>query len=359
MVPAAEVRDVFYPPPKALEICARDLEVDAAELRVLPGAVRGVYYKSDIFYVDVGGSDAPLYVVKVDSGAYDARHEMEALQYAAWLLGQSSPSEGRSEGGLGVVRPVGWGADPNFLITRYQPGELAQTAFDRVVLRWRGPRPLSEAHANARLIARWLGEFRARGAGDGGGLDPSAYLAEIRNRADALIAPLDARKQMNVLVRHVEHYLNQLGDEDIARMIQRYPNRGDARPKNFLVSDEGVLYAFDMEGFGFGSMEHDLSCLHHALEYDGVRTPAAGRRASTLWMTFWEEYMQFGSSPPFALLGYVYFLLDRMRSSAQSASGSRLRRRARTQVWLRSRFGWLATLTGDLYTDAVHIKCNV
>ena len=209
------VRGASQPPSAALDICAGDLAVDPALVRVLPGAGHGVYHKSAIFYVGAAGSEAPLFVVKVDTGAYDARHEMEALGYAADLLGQNAAGSERGPGaGLGVVRPIGWGVDPSFLVTRYQPGELAQTAFDRVVLPRRGPRPLAEAHANARLIARWLGEFRARGASDRGGLDPAAYLDEIRSRAGVLKSVTGAGKPMDALLRKVDRYLHQREDED-------------------------------------------------------------------------------------------------------------------------------------------------
>jgi hypothetical protein len=318
--------------------------------------VNAQHYRSQIFYVGARGSTSPLYVVKLDSDPYSPSHEQEALEFAARLLGET-PAE--STAGLGAVQPLGWGTDPNFLVTRYQAGELAQTIIDRAVIGWRRPRPVEEAHAQARQMARWLGEFRARGARAGGGLDPSAYLDEIRERTRAVKSVLDADDEMDRQLRHVERYLKQLGDEDIARMSREYPNRGDARPKNFLVGDGGVLYALDMEGFGFGPMEHDISCMHHAFEYDGIRTAAAGRRASVLWQTFWNEYVQHGSSASFALLGYLYFLLERMQKSAELASGSGIRRRVELRVWLRNRFAWLSRLTGDLEADAQCMRNNV
>jgi hypothetical protein len=325
----SEGRRGSRPPRAAIEICARDLAVDEADVAVLPRARRREHYKSDIFYIAVRGSEEPRYVVKVDIATYDAEHELRALEFAARILGQT---EERAEGGLGVVRPVGCGSDPSFLVTRHQPGVLAQQAIDRAVLRWRGA----------------------------GGLDAAAYFDELRVRAaDCADTGLIAGKAMSLLLGRIEEHLRQLGDEDVARMLRRYPNRGDARPKNFLVGDDGVLYAFDMEGFGFGPMEHDISCLHHTLEYDGVRSPAAARRASAVWGTFWNEYLQHGSSPPFALLGYVYFLLDRMQKSARLAQNAGLARRLRTRVWLHNRLGWLARLSGDLNKDADHMLRNI
>jgi hypothetical protein len=353
----SEGRRGSRPPRAAIEICARDLAVDEADVAVLPRARRREHYKSDIFYIAVRGSEEPRYVVKVDIATYDAEHELRALEFAARILGQT---EERAEGGLGVVRPVGCGSDPSFLVTRHQPGVLAQQAIDRAVLRWRGARPIAEAHSHARHMARWIGEFRARGVEAGGGLDAAAYFDELRVRAaDCADTGLIAGKAMSLLLGRIEEHLRQLGDEDVARMLRRYPNRGDARPKNFLVGDDGVLYAFDMEGFGFGPMEHDISCLHHTLEYDGVRSPAAARRASAVWGTFWNEYLQHGSSPPFALLGYVYFLLDRMQKSARLAQNAGLARRLRTRVWLHNRLGWLARLSGDLNKDADHMLRNI
>jgi hypothetical protein len=343
-------------PPEALEICAADLAREDADVQVLPGTKNARHYKSQIFYIGAQGSTTPLYVVKLDSPPYSPEHEQHALEFAAKLLGEISAD---STTGLGVVQPLGWGIDPNFLVTRYQPGELAQTIVDRAVTGWRRPRPLEEAHARAKQMARWLGVFRARAARAEGGLEPSAYLEEIRERAGALKSALSAGDEMDHLLECVESYMNRLADADIARMSRQYPNRGDARPKNFLVGDDSVLYALDMEGFGFGPMEHDISCMHHAFEYDGVRTAAAGRRASALWQSFWDEYAEHGSSEAFALLGYLYFLLERMRKSARLASRSGPRRRVELSVWLRNRRGWLSRLTGDLDADARRMRSEV
>jgi hypothetical protein len=339
-------------PPKAIEICAADFAREKSEIRILHGTVNAKHYKSHIFYVGARGSAAPLYVVKVDSDPYSPAHEQGALEFATRLLDGTTAE---STDDLGVVQPLGWGSDPNFLVTRYQPGELAQVIIDRAVIGWRRSRPFEEAHAQARQMARWLGVFRARGAREGGGLDPFSYLDEIRERTSAL----NAGNEMDYLLRHVEGYLNRLEEADVARMSREYPARGDARPKNFLVGDDGVLYALDMEGFGFGPMEHDISCMHHALEYEGVRTAAAGRRASVVWQVFLDEYVEHGSSVSFALLGYLYFLLDRMRKSAQLMSTSGPRRRVELRVWLRNRLAWISRLTGDLNADADRMRSSV
>ncbi len=343
-------------PPEAIEICAADLDCREADMQVLPRRFKTRHYKSMIFYVATRGAPDPLYVVKVDSDPYSPAHEQKALEFATGLLSEITSD---STADLGVVQPLGWGTGPNFLVTRYQPGELTRTIIDRAVLGWHRSRPVEEARGQARHIARWLGVFRARGARADGGLDPFTYLDKIRERAGALKSALGAADELEHLVRHVERYVRRLGDADVARMHREYPTRGDARPKNFLMGVDGVLYALDMEGFGFGPMEHDVSCMHHALEYDGVRTAAAGRRASELWQTFWDEYTLHGSSASFALLAYLYFLLERMRKSAQLASSSGLRRRIELRVWLRNRLAWLSRLTGDLDADAERMRTNL
>jgi hypothetical protein len=344
-------------PLEAFEICARDLAVGEGELGVIPRTAAGAgHYKSAIYFIGLGASEPPSYVVKLDAGEYDPKHEAESLELAAELLGSCESS---SETGLGVVRPVGWGTDPRFLVTRFQSGELAQEAIDRAVLAWRGPRPLAEAHSHARLLGRWLGELRSRGMRPGGGFTPSEYLDAMRERAGISSALLGAGKEMLQLLGRVERLLEQLAEEDVARMAQQYPNRGDARPKNFLVGDDGVLYGFDMEGFGFGPMEHDVSCLHHALEYDGVLLPGARRRASALWTSFLDEYLAHGSSGPFVLLGYLYFLLQRMRATHELSRSAGPKRKVLARIWLRGRLAWLGSLRGDLEADVAHLKKKV
>jgi len=193
----------------------------------------------------------------------------------------------------------------------------------------------------------------------GGGLTPREYLEAMGERAGVLSALLGAGKEMDLLLGRVESLLEQLDEEDVARMARQYPNRGDARPKNFLVGEDGTLYAFDMEAFGFGPMEHDAACVHHALEYDGVRTPGAGRRATALWVSFLDEYLAQGSSGPFVLLGYLYFVLERMRATRQLSNGAGPKRKLRTRIWLRNRLTWLGDLRGDLEADVAHMRQRV
>jgi hypothetical protein len=322
----------------------------------MSGPADSQHYKSQIFYVRARGAALPAFVVKQDSDPYSPAHEQEALEFAARVLAADGAESTRD---LSVVKPLGWGTSPNFLVTRYQPGELAQLTVDRAVLGWRPSRPTEEARVLMTQLARWLGVFRARGAREGGGLDASGYLDVMRERADALRSEMNVDDELNLLLRTVEVYVKRLDDSDLARMGREYPNRGDARPKNFLAGADGVLYGLDMEGFGFGPMEHDLSCMHHALEYDGVRTPGAGRRASMLWQCFFEEYARYGSSESFALLGYLYFLLDKMRKSARQASRAGLRRKLELKVWLRNRLAWMSKLSGDLEVDAQFMRTSV
>ena len=103
----------------------------------------------------------------------------------------------------------GCGSDPSFLVTRYQPGDLAQQAIDRAVLRWRGPRPLAEADSHARHMARWIGEFRARGVETGGGLDPAVYFDETRDRAMGCgNSPFIAAESMSRLLVRISLIVN-------------------------------------------------------------------------------------------------------------------------------------------------------
>ena len=162
-----------------------------------------------------------------------------------------------------------------------------------------------------------------------------------------------------LFIVRVRHYFDQLSEDDRSRMICTYPSRGDARPKNFLVDMQGHFYALDMEGFGYGPMEHDLSCLHHALEYDGVRSPGAARRASELWTEFWDMYMSLGNSPALALLGYLYFLLGSIIKFSGRAPSSGWKRRLRTSIWIDNRLRWLDRLTGDLTSDTEHMRCRI
>ena len=335
------------PPRAALEFCAADLGRDPADLRLFPWPARGVFYKSDIFYVGPRDAPTPALVIKVDSGAYDPAHEMAGLQDAARLL---APRAGEPDARLGVVQPVGWGRDPRFLVTRYQPGVLTQTAIQRAVLKCFGPRPVEAAQTQMRHIARWLGELRRRGTRDDGGLGPETYRAEMAQRTAALAERTG--QSLGELTGVVEGYLSQLGEDDLLRLGRSYPSRGDARPKNFLLGEDGVLYGFDMEGFGSGPMEHDASCLHHSLENDGVFPPGGRKRALTLWQCFWNEYERYGSSRSFWLLGYLYFLLPRMAEAAGTAPGTSAGRRLRNAFWVRDRLRWLRALTGDLAEDA-------
>jgi hypothetical protein len=344
------------PPKLAIEICAVDLGVAPSDVHVLPRASSGILYKSKIFYIGSKGSETPRYVVKVDSGAYDPEQEQRGFEYATSAL-ERGPD--KLVGQLGVVRPLGWGEDPNFLVTRYQPGELANEAIDDAILRGKSPERIAQAHANARLLARWIGVFRTAGAEPGGGLEPAAYLEEVRERAVALARVAGRKGRLDRVVGHLERDLEQLGPEDLERMRCRYPIRGDARPKNFMVGTDAALYALDMEGFGFGPMEHDVSCLHHALEYDAWRLPAAARRADALWEVFWNEYMQHDGSPSLVLLGYVYFLLERMRKTIELDASAGWKRKLRTRVWLRSRFAWLSRLNGKLADDLEHMRQKV
>ena len=338
-------------PEKALQACAEDLGVAAADLQALAAASRANHYKSQIFYVGRRGVGTPDHVVKVDASRdYDPQHEMEALAFAARVIGS-----GEFADLLGVVQPVACGSDPSFLCTRHQPGELAQIAFDATVLGWRSPRPVERARSHARLIARWLASFRSLAAVQDGGLSPADYLTQIQDMAGKVRSQLGAARAMDAVEAHVQSYVEQLGEEDRTRLVRRYPNRGDARPKNFLAGSDGVFYALDMEGFGYGPLEHDLSCLHHYLEYGGVRSSTAAGRAAKLWAEFWDEYMALGNSPTFALLGYVHYLLERI-PKAQSGGW---RRRLRSAIWIRNRLRWLARLSGDLRADARQMRTDV
>lgn len=257
------------------------------------------------------------------------------------------------------MEPVGWGLDPGFLVTRYQHGELVHRTIDRAVTGWNARRSLEGACAEARHMARWLGVFRTRGTRSSGGLTPAAYLEEMQGRAAEVGSLTASDPAMTDLIRVVESHLERLDDADVARMSREYPSRGDARPKNFLMGVDGVLYALDMEGFGYGPMEHDISCMHHALEYDGVRTRAAARRAAVVWRAFWDEYARHGGSAPFALLGYLYFLLDLMTRTTGFAARSRLPRRLVLNAWLRNRLRWLSGLSGSLEADVRYLSEHV
>jgi len=344
-------------PVRALEICADDSDHPLTELCILAPPSGAGHYKSRIFYVGWEGCSTPNHVIKVDvSEEYDPKHELEALELAASVLG--SPV-GAPDLRLGVVQPIGFGTDPGFLVTRFQPGGLAQTAIDASVLGWRRPRPLDDARSHARSIARWLATFRSRAPSADGGFEPADYIEKIRYMAGQIRSRLGAAAEMDSLVLNAERYAGQMSDDDRTRMLRTHPNRGDARPKNFLVAPDGMVCAFDMEGFGYGPLEHDLSCMHHSLEYDGVRSPAAATRASMLWTEFWDEYMARGNAPTLALLGYLHFLLNRIMTLQHQVLSKGWRRRLRDEIWIRNRLRWLGGLSGDLSLDTARMRSEV
>jgi len=358
---------------EALRHCARHLGTSKAELQVRKGAPTTEHYASDIYFVSRRSEpDSPTHVIKVGLDTWDPEHEFEALKFAARALSvvpgmtpETNPATTpkttpeTTETGLGVVEAVAFGCAPNFLVTTYQQGVSLQPYLTKSIRGWPLNRPTEQARRQCRALARWVAAFRAAETRADGGLRPADYLemnlqhvAEIR-RAVATAASIER------LQRTLEGYMAQLTDDDRLRMSRSYPIRGDCRPKNFLVDEGGTLYGLDMEGFGFGPMEHDLSCMRSAIEMDAVRSPLCARRAQPLWGEFWDTYMQLGNSPRFALLGYLHFLLPTIPKRVRASQASGLRTKILNTLWVRSRLSWLRALTGDLGVDAELLRRRI
>jgi hypothetical protein len=59
------------------------------------------------------------------------------------------------------------------------------------------------------------------------------------------------------------------------------------------------------------------------------------------------------------LLGYVYFLLERMRKTIELDARAGWKRKVRTRIWLRNRLAWLSKLNGTLADDIEHMRRDV
>ncbi len=337
-----------------MQLCADDLQVSRHELSILPRPATASHYSSEIFLVAPRGTRVPTHVVKSDNlGIYDPQHEFEALKLGAKLL------TSRESAACGVVHAVGYGSDPKYLVTRYQEGEILQAAFDAALRGRLGVEGLAEVRRHARLIAQWLSAFHRSGERRDGGMEPDQWVSLIAGLAGEVGRRFGGRRMLSTLVAACRRYPKQLAPDERSRLQGSRPNRGDARPKNFILGPDSVLYGFDMEGFGFNPLDNDCACMHHSLELDALRTPATTRRASEIWVEFSDAYVGSGNSLALVLMGYVHFVLDRAMKADERWAQQGWRRRVRDEFWIRERLRWLSHLKGDLMEDSKLFRVHI
>ena len=342
---------------EAVALCAADAGVPKDSLRILRV---DTHYKSVQAYVATPAeAPAPSHVIKIQTQGWDPGREYEGLRFAAGAFAASDIPGPRR---LGVVRALGYGLNPKFLATCYQPGRVVRSKFDEAIRRWRKPKARMEAARHARAIARWLLTFRSAGARATGGLTPEDYLAFCHDRIAEITRYLRGGDPTAVARACLERHLRSICLSDRERMACIYPQHGDLAPQNFLVDEDDAIYAFDLENFAHAPMDTDLAWFRIRLERYALWAPFARAKATSLWQEFWNVYTQCGNSQPFGLWSYLHTLLAHLawvknpENPGTPGLNRRFTTRARDHLWIRSRLRWLGRLSGDTTSDCNYFR---
>lgn len=335
----------------AIRLCAEDAAVPADAIRAL-GSMEG--WASRLVLMGAGRDpDAARYVVKTERTHVPTRwapdNEMAGLSFVAARVRVR---------GFGAIEPIGYGMEPRFLVTRYQPGTSVCPIFHAALLGFRRGRHFELACELAEAMALWLAALRDAEVRDGEGLSIEDYLASCRARIEE-IARLDATASS--LARKVERLAANISTADRQHLGCAYPYHGDLLPHNLLRDASGVLYTLDLDGFGFGPLDHDLAAARMCFEQFREAGVFGGWRHLAIWQRFLDMYLAAGSSPAFALLCYLHGLLARMakpmwRPPVVTSSMWQLARRMcfltrwrlHYRPWLRGRIAWLRDLPAEL-----------
>lgn len=342
---------------EALRLC----EVDAGGDRAARILRMTHHYKSTQAYVVAGKAiREPTHVIKLDAGAWDPKREFTGFEYLVRVF-SARPAVGRYR--LGAVTPIGYGLDPPFLVTRYHSGRSIRPVFDKAVRGFHRSPSVENASDYCRAIARWLTVLRSAGPRTGVGLSPENYLMFCHERAKEVSQTLNASRHANIAMTCLKRYVENLSDEDRALMSYSYPTHGDLSPQNFLMDDERVIYALDLESFDFQPMDTDLTRFRTRLQEYACRGPFARRFAQEIWKTFWDAYAS-QNSPTFALLAHIYGLLAHLAwmknpKFLAMPEPRGLTTRLRTALWIRTALGWIEGLRGDLTNDLEHIRSSL
>lgn len=346
---AAAVRE----PREAFALCARDAGVEVDRVRVM--RVES-HYKSRQLYLGIG-DDGTSHVIKLSLMAWDPKREYEGYRY----LESALAADGRDAGGdvprLGAIRAVGFGTEPAFLVTAFQAGRSARPEFDAGTA-WRAaPARVRSAAERARGIAAWSSRTRHWNPRRQGGPGADALLGALERHVEEILRHLGGRagRDAGRALPLAERLVAGLNRDDSERLHWRFAHHGDLAPQNFRLGPDGVLYALDLENFGFEALHRDLSMFRSRLETYALRGSLPRRHAGAIWRAFLDETRkrERETSDAWRVLAHLQRLLAHLawlrnpEYLARQRPDRPLANRLRQHLWLRSRLAWLRDLPED------------
>ncbi|MGH0032165.1 MAG: hypothetical protein ACQGVC_20435 [Myxococcota bacterium] len=337
----------------ALALCAQDAGTSLESVRVLR---REGHYKSRQLYVSTGGRE-PTHVVKLNDMAWRPEREYEGYRFLCRAFADARTDAGRDGPRVGAIRPVGYGALPDFLVTAYQPGRSVRPDFDAGVGLRAGAEARWIASERARSLAAWSARVRRFEPQREGGPDAVGLIDDLVRHRLEIRAHVGARAASAAAagVALAERLLEGLSPEEHERLSWRFATHGDLAPQNFHLGPDGTLYALDLENFAFMPHHRDLCMFRARLEAYALRGPLPRRHATAIWRAYLDETHKQAPEETDALLVIAY--LQRLLShiawmrNPEYLAGDRAAaswpNRIRQRLWMGGRLAWLRRLPGD------------